>query len=92
MGFHFFARRAVPSHAYVHLVDVGQPVTIGGLTINTGDILHGDQHGVTRIPIEIAGEIPGAAERVEDREKKIINYCRSDGFSVDGLRNLLTKV
>ena len=90
MGFQFFAKRAIPSHAYVHLVDVGQPVTIGGLTVNTGDIIHGDQHGVTRIPLEIAADIPHAAEQIEAREKTIINYCRSDDFSVDGLRKLLS--
>ena len=32
MKFQLFAKRAIPSHAYVHLVDVGKPVTIGGLT------------------------------------------------------------
>ncbi len=90
-GFQLFAKRAIPSHAYVHLVDVGQPVTIGGLTVNTGDIVHGDQHGVTRVPFEIAGDIPRAAERIEAWEKTIINYCRSDDFSVDGLRKLLSK-
>ena len=28
MGFHFFASCVIPSHAYVHTVDVGKPVTI----------------------------------------------------------------
>jgi 4-hydroxy-4-methyl-2-oxoglutarate aldolase len=30
-GFHFFASCVSVSHAYVHLVDVGVPVTVGGL-------------------------------------------------------------
>jgi regulator of RNase E activity RraA len=88
MKFQLFAKKAIPSHAYVHLVDVGKPVTIGGLTIKTGDIIHGDQHGVTRVPIEIAREIPAAAKKIEEKEQEIIRYCRSSEFTVEGLRRL----
>lgn len=89
MKFQFFARRAIPSHAYVHLVDVGAPVTIGGLVIETGDLIHGDQHGVTRIPSKVAADIPAAVARIEAGEKKIIDYCRTEGFDIAGLRALL---
>jgi 4-hydroxy-4-methyl-2-oxoglutarate aldolase len=91
MKFQFFAKRAIPSHAYVHLVDVGKPVTIGGLIIKTGDIIHGDPHGVTRIPIEVAREIPAAAKRIEGKEQEMIRYCRSSEFSVEGLKRLQQK-
>ena len=87
-GFHFFASCVLVSHAYVHLVEVGTPVSIGGLTVEPGDLLHGDEHGVTTIPIEIAREIPRAAERVEAYERRIIDFARSPGVSVDGLRKL----
>lgn len=91
MKFQLFARRAIPSHAYVHLVDVGKPVTIGGLTIKTGDIIHGDPHGVTRIPVEVAAEIPAAVKKIEEKEQSIIRYCRSSEFSVEGLKRLQQK-
>ena len=91
MKFQLFAKRAIPSHAYIHLVDVGRPVTIGGLTIHTGDIIHGDQHGVTRVPIDVAREIPAAVKKIEDKEQEIIRYCRSAEFNIDGLRSLLSK-
>jgi len=88
MKFQLFAKRAIPSHAYVHLVDVGKPVTIGGLTVTTGDIIHADPHGVTRVPIEVAREIPGAAKKIEEKEQEIIRYCRSSEFTVEGLKRL----
>lgn len=88
MKFQLIAKRAIPSHAYVHLVDVGKPVTIGGLVIQTGDIIHGDQHGVTRIPMEIAPEIPAAVKKIEEKEQEIIRYCRSSEFNVEGLKRL----
>ena len=42
IGFQFFAKEVSASHAYVRLVDIGIPVKIGGLTVRTGDLLHGD--------------------------------------------------
>lgn len=87
-GFHFFASCVLVSHAYVHLVEVGTPVSVGGLTVQPGDLLHGDQHGVLSIPLEIARELPQAAAEVERRERPIIDYARSPECSAEGLRRL----
>lgn len=87
-GFHFFASCVLVSHAYIHIVEVGKPVSIGGLVVHSGDLLHADQHGVTSIPIEIARDIPKAAEAVEERERRIIDYARSGDCTVDGLRKM----
>lgn len=87
-GFHFFASCVLVSHAYIHVVEVGKPVSIGGLVVHSGDLLHADQHGVTSIPIEIARDIPKAAEAVEERERRIIDYARSGDCTADGLRKV----
>jgi len=58
LGFHFFAADVIPSHAYVHIVDAGIPVKVGGLVVNNGDLLHADKHGIISIPQEIAREVP----------------------------------
>ncbi|MEX0785774.1 MAG: RraA family protein [Dehalococcoidia bacterium] len=85
-GFHFFASCILVSHAYVHVVEAGGPVSVGGLTVRTGDLLHGDEHGVTSIPIELARELPKAAAEVEKRERVIIEYARSADVNAEGLR------
>ncbi len=87
-GFHFFASCVLVSHAYVHLVEVGTPVSVGGLNVHPGDLLHGDQHGVTSIPLEIARDLPRAAAEVERRERRIIDFARSPECSAEGLRRL----
>ena len=86
LGFHFFAADVIPSHAYVHIVDAGIPVKVGGLVVNNGDLLHADKHGIISIPHEIAREVPRACQEVEDRERLIINYCKSPDFSVENLK------
>ena len=87
-GFHFFASCVLVSHAYIHLVEAGVPVNVGGLVVHTGDLLHADQHGVISIPHEIARDIPKAAEAVEQRERVIIDFARSSDCGVEGLRKL----
>ncbi len=89
-GFHFFAGSISVSHAYVHIVEIGQPVEIGGLKIKSGDLLHGDLHGVQSIPLDRAAEIPVVAASITAREQAIIALCRSPEFSLEKLRAAVT--
>jgi regulator of RNase E activity RraA len=91
-GFHFFSSCVLASHAYVHVVEVGGPVTIGGLTVRPGDLLHGDEHGVTSIPLEIAHDLPKAAADLEARERKLIDYAQSAEFNREKLAERYRRV
>lgn len=91
-GFRLFAGSVSVSHAYAHIVDFGKPVEIGGLKVNPGDLLHADQHGVLSVPPQIAAEIPAAAERLLERERKVIEFCRSKEFTVEKLRDAVKGV
>ncbi len=86
IGFHFFSSCVSVSHAYVHLVEIGVPVKVGGLVVKPGDIILGDKHGVISIPMEIARDVPKAAQMVEDWERVVINFCKSKEFNVEGLK------
>ncbi len=88
LGFHFFASCVSVSHAYVHLVDVGVPVKVGGLLVKSGDLIMGDKHGVISIPLAIAADVPRAAQLIEDWERRVINFCKSDKFTRQGLTEL----
>ena len=88
LGFHFFARDICVSHAYTHLVEIGIPVTVGGLTVNTGDLIHGDKHGVSHIPFELADLIPAKVQEIADYEAKTISVCQSPDFSMEALKEV----
>jgi len=90
-GFHLFAGSVSVSHAYVHIVQIGEPVEIGGLKIKSGDLLHGDLHGVQTIPLEIAPGIFSVAAEITAREQALIALCRSPSFSVEKLRAAVGK-
>jgi regulator of RNase E activity RraA len=92
LGFHLFSGSVSVSHAYAHLVDFGDPVTIGGLKISPGDLIHGDRHGVQTIPLEHAERIPEEAEKVKCIESQLRQFCQSPEFSLDGLAEKLKQV
>ncbi len=86
LGFPLFAGSLSVSHSYVHIVEVGTPVEIDGLAIHSGDLLHGDLHGLQAIPPEIAAQLPAVAAQFTVRERALIALCRSPGFTVEKLR------
>ena len=90
LGFHFFAQHVVVSHAYVHMVDFGGAVEVGGVTVRTGDLIHADRHGVQTVPPDVARQLPAAVEKVVARERRIIDYCKSPEFTPEGLKKLMS--
>jgi hypothetical protein len=44
---------------------------------------------VLSIPREIAAEIPAVADRIIDKERKLIGLCRVADFSVEKLRRVV---
>ncbi len=88
-GFNAFASTALVSRANVHLVEANIPVTIGGVTVNPGDLLLGDKHGVISIPKEIAKDLPDAIAKVEAGEREIIDVCKAQNFSPEKLKDIL---
>jgi len=85
-GFQMLADRVGPSHAFVHPVDFGRPVTVSGMRVVSGDLIHADQHGAVVIPWDVAADVPGAAADIARREGVIISAARESGFDMARLR------
>ena len=63
----------------------GQPIEIGGLRICSGDLLHGDVHGVQKIPLEAIPDLPSAVEQVRQQEQELFQLCDEKDFCIDKL-------
>jgi 4-hydroxy-4-methyl-2-oxoglutarate aldolase len=74
-----FTDGTICSHGYCHILHIGLPVHVGGLTVSTGDLLHGDANGVTRVPPNIAAAICDIADEFVDSEKIVLDYVRGSG-------------
>ena len=55
-GFPVVAGSVGPSHAFVHVREIATTVTIFGLEVADGDLVHADRHGALVIPPEV---VPG---------------------------------
>jgi len=86
MGFPLWAGGVSVSHAFVHILEFGAPVSIGGLTVASNEIVFADVHGVLTIPAEIATEVPRVAERLNEHERRVVALCQSADFTLDRLR------
>jgi regulator of RNase E activity RraA len=82
LGFQVYAGHTSVSHAYAHIIEFGEPAEIDSLKISSGDLLHGDRHGVITIPQSIAAEIPKMASQVGQEERELIEFCSSARFSL----------
>jgi regulator of RNase E activity RraA len=91
IGMQLFAGTVAVSHAYAHIFDIGIPVTVDGMEVHTGTLLHGDQHGLVTVPAEIAAEIPNVAAKLRRSEQEVIDFCQSKSFSVEKLSALMKK-
>ena len=92
LGFHFFARAEIVSHAYIHMVEIGTSVEVGGLCIQPGDLIHADRHGVLTIPRDIAPKVAEGVKIMEDMERPIIQYCQSKEFTLEGLKKVWSSI
>jgi regulator of RNase E activity RraA len=91
LGFQLFAGNLSVSHAYAHIVDFGETVEIGGLRISSGDLLHGDLHGVHRIPLHAVDRLARAADCVLEGDREVAALTDSRQFSLEALTALLEK-
>ena len=88
-GFQMLAGSIVPSHAYVHVVDVGLEVNIHGMAVSSHDLIHADRHGAVVVPVGIVDAMEKAAGDLAAREAKIIAAARTPGVTVEMIKTAL---
>jgi regulator of RNase E activity RraA len=85
-GFQMLAGSLSPSHAYVHVVDFGVPVTIHGMAVKSGDLIHADRHGAVVVPVGTIDAMKTALDDLNKQEARIILAARAPGASVETIK------
>ena len=88
-GFGMLAGSVGPSHAWVRVEEHGVTVTVHGMTVRPGDLIHADRHGAVVVPLDVATAVPAAAADIATNERRLIQASREPGFSSDVIRQLL---
>lgn len=84
-GFPILAGSIGPSHGYVHVVEIGTPVTVMGLRVAQGDLIHADRHGAIAIPPDVIATLKSAIETVIRSEAIVLDPARAPGFTIETL-------
>ncbi|MCA8989625.1 MAG: RraA family protein, partial [Planctomycetaceae bacterium] len=82
--FPVFTSGAQAAHGYCHILDLDIPITVGGIPVRPGQLIHGDCNGVTTIPLEIASEVPEVCEEIARAEKIVLDYLKQSQVTAAG--------
>jgi len=89
-GFPVVAGSIGPSHGFVHVKEVGTTVTVFGMQVADGDLIHADRHGGVVIPSEVLDTLEVAILKLLDTEKLVLDPARKDGFDLDAFETAWT--
>ena len=79
-GFPVVAGSIGPSHGFVHVREIGTKVTIFGMEVADGELVHADRHGAVVIPSDYLGELEAAITKLVDTEQLVLGPAREPGF------------
>lgn len=91
LQFPCWASSVIVSHGYCRFPDVNVPVTVGGLQVKPGDLLHADANGIVNIPHPIAAAVAELCEPYIQAEEIILEYLRGSQPSVAGYSEAMAK-
>ena len=69
-----------PSHGFVHVRSVSQPINVFGLNIKLGDLVHADRHGAVVVPIDVIDGLEASILKMQETEKLVLDPARKKGF------------
>jgi len=91
MGFPVFSRYIVPTHGPIHLVGQTQaPIKCGGVQVNPGDIIMGDDDGVIVIPTRDEAEVLKQVELMREARDYVdaMTHKGVDLWNIPGLKEM----
>jgi regulator of RNase E activity RraA len=72
-----------PSHAFVHVREFATTVSVFGLTVSEGDLVHADRHGALVIPSEVIPLLQRAIEKLIATEKLVLGPAGDPDFNFE---------
>ena len=76
-----------PSHGFVHVREIDTPVSVFGITVSPGDLVHADRHGAVVIPNEVIPILKDAVHKLFASERLILDPAEKTGFSFDDFKS-----
>ena len=87
-GFPVLAGSVGPSHGFVHVLKIGEPVAVMNMKVCQGDLIHADRHGAIVIPTGVITTLHQAIEKVVKSEAIVLDPARKPGFTIEKLEEI----
>ena len=72
-----------PSHGFVHVRTVNLPVTVHGLRVTPGDLVHAGRHDAVVVPPDIIPHLAAGIAKMQATERLILDPVRAPGFNFE---------
>jgi len=82
-GFPVLAGSVGPSHGFVHVREIATPVTVFGMRVCEGDLIHADRHGAVAVPQDVLSKLSAALDVLFSSEDIILGPIRDGTVSID---------
>ena len=80
-----------PSHGFVHVREIDTPVSVFGITVSPGDLVHADRHGAVVIPNEVIPILKDAVHKLFASERLILEPTEKNDFNFDAFKDAWEK-
>lgn len=90
-GFPILAGAMGPSHGFVHVIETGTKVTIHGLEICEGELVHADCHGAVVIPEPVIAVLHDAITTLISNEAIVLGPLKDGTVSLSEFEKLWAK-
>ncbi|HSH88673.1 MAG TPA: RraA family protein, partial [Ramlibacter sp.] len=84
-AFPLIGGNVTPGSGFAHLVEFDTPISVFGLPVSPGDLVHADRHGCVVIPEGLVEALPAAIARISQREKTLLAALNTPGIDADKL-------
>jgi regulator of RNase E activity RraA len=88
-GFPILASAEKPSHGFLHTVGFGEAIEVAGMAVGDGNLVHMDRNGAIVVPHALAAGLPEAANRVIEKEQRVIVACRATDFDLESVKTVM---
>lgn len=79
----YYTTGVTPAHGDMMVKAVGEPVTVGGMKVMPGDMVHMDMHGVVKFPANKMREILKRAKKLLEKEAETAKIYKDPEFSLE---------
>ncbi len=89
-GFPVVAGSVGPSHGFVHIREIDTPVSVFGLTVQPGELIHADRHGALVVPKDVIDQLEGAIQKLLSTERIVLDAASKPGFDFNAFEQAWT--